>query len=64
MKSTAENIIPIWRYRKESFDSKYTAENGIVATLAHFAKDNPDNLLKESMVRGWKKELARRNKNR
>ena len=36
--------------------AKYTAENGIVAALAHFAKDYPDGTLKESTVRGWKKE--------
>ena len=36
--------------------AKYAAENGIVAALAHFAKDYPNGLLKESTVRGWKKE--------
>ena len=36
--------------------AKYAAENGIVAALAHFAKDYPDGTLKESTVRGWKKE--------
>ena len=32
---------------------KYAAENGIVAALGHFAKDNLDGSLKESMVREW-----------
>ena len=45
---------------------KYTAENGIVSALVHFALEFPDNNLKESTVRGWKKgylvELARRKK--
>ena len=36
--------------------AKYAAENGIVAALAHFPKDYPDGLLKESTVRGWQKE--------
>ena len=37
--------------------AKYAAENGIVTTLPHFAKDYPDGLLKESTVRGWKKNF-------
>ena len=37
--------------------AKYAAENGIVAALAHFPKDYPDGLLKESTVRGWKKNF-------
>ena len=45
---------------------KYAAENGIVSTLVHFAPEFPDNTLKESTVRGWKKgylmELTRRKK--
>ena len=45
---------------------KYAAENGIVSALVHFAPEFPDNTLKESTVRGWKKgylmELARRKK--
>ena len=35
--------------------TKYATENGIVTVLAHFVNDYPDGLLKESMVRGWKK---------
>ena len=45
---------------------KYSAENRIVSALVHFAPEFPDNSLKESTVRGWKKgyfmELARRKK--
>ena len=36
--------------------AKYAAENRIMAVLTHFAKDYPDGLLKESTVKGWKKE--------
>ena len=47
--------------------AKYAAENGIISALRHFAKDYPDGSLKESTVRGWKKEylkeLARRKRN-
>ena len=35
---------------------KYTAENGIVSALVHFAPEFPDNTLKESTVRGWKRD--------
>ena len=49
---------------KKVMIAMYAAENGIVAALGHFAKDYPDGSLKESTVRGWKKEylkeLARR----
>ena len=52
---------------KKAVIAKYAAENGIVAALGHFAKDYPDGSLKESTVRGWKKEylneLARRKRN-
>ena len=36
--------------------AKYAAENRIMAVLAHFAKDFPNGLLKESTVKGWRKE--------
>ena len=53
---------------KKAIIGKYAAENGIVSALVHFAQEFPDNTLKESMVRRWKKDyllvLARKKKNR
>ena len=43
---------------KKALIAKYAAENGIVAALTHFAKDYPDGLLKESTVRGWKRNTS------
>ena len=37
--------------------AKYAAENGIVAALAHFAKDFPDGLLKRKYGEGMEKRL-------
>ena len=34
--------------------AKYAAENGIVKSIRHFQKNFPDDILKESTVRGWK----------
>ena len=35
--------------------AKYAAEHGIVNAIHRFKKDFPDDLLKESTIRGWKK---------
>ena len=52
---------------KKAIVAKYVAENRIIVTLRYFAKEYPDGLLKESTVRGWKKEylkeLVRRKRN-
>ena len=35
--------------------ARYAANNGIVKAVRQFSKDFPENSLKESMIRGWKK---------
>jgi len=37
---------------KKAIIGKYAAENEIVSALSHFAPEFPDNILKESTVRG------------
>ena len=37
--------------------AKYAAENGIVNSIWHFKKVFPEETLKESTIRGWKKHL-------
>ena len=39
---------------KKAWIGKYAAEHGIVCMIQQFAKDFPENSLKESNVRGWK----------
>ena len=36
---------------------KYTAENGIINLIMRFQMDFPADLLKESTIQGWKKEM-------
>ena len=40
--------------KQKAIIAKYTAENGIVKSIQHFQKNFPDDILKESTVRGWK----------
>ena len=46
--------------------ARYAANNGIVKAVRQFSKDFPENSLKESTIRGWKKtylkELSSRKK--
>ena len=69
MKSTTGKCTSYLKVDEErkAIVAKYTAENGIIAALRHFAKEYPDGSSKESTVRGWKKEylkeLARRKRN-
>ena len=35
--------------------ARYAANHGIVNAIRQFSKDFPENSLKESMIRGWKK---------
>ena len=35
--------------------ARYAANHGIVNAIRQFLKDFPENSLKESMIRGWKK---------
>ena len=41
-------------YQKATI-AKYAAEHGIVNSIRHFKKDFPEEALKESTIRGWKK---------
>ena len=42
-------------YLKISIMAKYAANHGIVNAVRQFSKDFPENSLKESTIRGWKK---------
>ena len=41
--------------KQKGIVAKYAVENGIVKSIRHFQKNFPDDTLKDSPVRGWKK---------
>ena len=45
--------------KQKAIIAKYAAENGIVKSIRHFQKNFPDDVLKESTVRGWKNAYLR-----
>ena len=48
---------PYWKLTPEqkAMIGRYATENGIVNAIRHFKGDFPEDSLKESMIRGWKK---------
>ena len=55
--STGEKCAPYLKVtpQQKVTVAKYAAEHGIVNAIRHFKKDFPEDSLKESTIRGWKK---------